>query len=44
MVRARTKPDWFRLGIHRPRAYLAGGGKSISPGAVSPSSWRIQRI
>jgi hypothetical protein len=24
MVRARTKPDWFRLGIHRPRAYIAG--------------------
>ena len=24
MVRARTKPDWFRLGIHRPRAYPAG--------------------
>jgi hypothetical protein len=23
MVRARTKPDWFRLGLHRPRAYSA---------------------
>ena len=35
MVRARTKPDWFRLGIHRPRAYPSGGGRSISPGAVA---------
>jgi hypothetical protein len=43
MVRARTKPDWFRLGIHRPRAYQRGG-RSISPGAVSPISWRIWRI